>query len=98
MHMHPALTRPITFRPSPQDHVFQALEDLLPYEDFSLRLSNSDLPHLREIIRSVSYQQYRGLLSSLVRGAGAVGGTLALGLELHREARLLARGQHPLES
>ena len=35
----------------PQDHVAQPYEDLLPYEDFSLRLNNGDLPRLREILR-----------------------------------------------
>ena len=29
----------------------QPYEDLLPYEDFSLRLNNGDLPRLREILR-----------------------------------------------
>lgn len=50
-----------------QEHVFQPYEDLLPYEDFSLRLSNADLPHLREILRGVSDEQYRKLLEGVQR-------------------------------
>lgn len=34
-------------------------QDLIPYETFSIRLSNEDLPRLREILRGVSDAQYR---------------------------------------
>lgn len=37
----------------------QPYEELVPYELFSLRLSNDDLPRLREILRSVTDEQYR---------------------------------------
>ena len=50
-----------------QDHVYQPYEELLPYEDFSIRLNNQDLPHLREILRGVTDEQYRRLLDNLLR-------------------------------
>ena len=52
---------------SAQEHNYQPYEELLPYELFSLRLSNADLPHLREILRGVSDAQYRTLLENLIR-------------------------------
>lgn len=39
----------------------------IPYETFSLRLNNADLPYIREILRNVSDVQYRGLMEQLVR-------------------------------
>ncbi|EFN59690.1 hypothetical protein CHLNCDRAFT_133230 [Chlorella variabilis] len=50
-----------------QEHVFQPYEEVLPYETFSLRLSNEDLPQLRETLRSVTDEQYRELLEGVVR-------------------------------
>ncbi|KAL4856557.1 putative glycosyltransferase [Chlorella vulgaris] len=50
-----------------QEHVFQPYEDLLPYETFSLRLSNADLPKLREILRGVSNAHYKQLLAGVFR-------------------------------
>ncbi|KAL4427660.1 hypothetical protein ABPG75_001749 [Micractinium tetrahymenae] len=49
-----------------QEQVFQAYEDLLPYEAFSVRLTNQDLPMLREILRNISDAQYRGMMQQLV--------------------------------
>jgi hypothetical protein len=40
---------------------------VLPYEEFSVRLNNADLPHLREILRSITDEQYLQLLAGLVR-------------------------------
>lgn len=48
-----------------QEHVFQPYEDVLPFETFSLRLSNADLPKLREILRGVSAAQYKRLLAGV---------------------------------
>ncbi|KAL4427766.1 hypothetical protein ABPG75_001855 [Micractinium tetrahymenae] len=50
-----------------QEHVVQAFEDVLPYELFSIRLNNADLPRLREILRSVTDEQYRDLLTNVLR-------------------------------
>ncbi|KAL4427763.1 hypothetical protein ABPG75_001852 [Micractinium tetrahymenae] len=50
-----------------QDHVIHYFEDVLPFEDFSIRLNNADLPHLREILRSLTDEQYRHLLRNLLR-------------------------------
>ncbi|PSC71723.1 exportin-1-like isoform X2 [Micractinium conductrix] len=54
-----------------QEHVFLPYEDLLPYETFSLRLTNDDLAQLRDILRGVTDQQYRQLLEGVVRNAPA---------------------------
>jgi hypothetical protein len=48
-----------------QEHVFMPYEDLLPYDDFSLRLNNADLPFLREILRAISDTQYKRLLAGV---------------------------------
>ena len=40
-----------------QDHTYQPFEDILPYEDFSIRLNNGDIPHLPRVLRSVTPQQ-----------------------------------------
>lgn len=53
--------------PRPQEHTFQPYEDLLPYEAFSIRLTNSDLPRIREILRGVTEEQYAGMLRELIR-------------------------------
>ena len=63
--MPPAAVKPLC--PPVQDHVYQPYEELPPYEDFSIRLNNQDLPHLREILRGVTDEQYRRLLENLLR-------------------------------
>lgn len=50
-----------------QEHALQAQEDVLPYEAFSIRLTNDDLPHLRETLRGISDEQYRSLLEGVRR-------------------------------
>lgn len=40
---------------------------MLPYEAFSIRLTNDDLPHLRETLRGISDEQYRSLLEGVRR-------------------------------
>lgn len=50
-----------------QEHTFQPYEDLLPYPAFSIRLTNADLPLIREILRNVTDQQYRGMLLELIK-------------------------------
>ena len=62
-------------RPPQQEHVAQPFEDVLPYEAFSIRLSNDDLPLVREILRGVTDAQYRQLLE--VREGGTVGACVA---------------------
>lgn len=42
--------------------MYQTFEDVLPYEQFSVRLNNEDLPNIREILRGVTDAQYRYLL------------------------------------
>ena len=42
--------------------MFHPYEDILPYESFSLRLTNDDIPNLREILRGVTDEQYRRLV------------------------------------
>ncbi|KAL4421569.1 hypothetical protein ABPG75_010860 [Micractinium tetrahymenae] len=48
-----------------QEYVLQSHEEVLPYETFSIRLTNEDLPHLREILRGISEEQYRSLLQGV---------------------------------
>ncbi|KAL4444653.1 hypothetical protein ABPG77_002470 [Micractinium sp. CCAP 211/92] len=50
-----------------QEQVFQAYEDLLPYESFSVRLTNQDLPMLREILRNISDAQYWRMMEHLIK-------------------------------
>ena len=45
----------------------QPTEDVLPYEEFSIRLNNADLPSLREILRGISDTQYLRLVAGLMR-------------------------------
>lgn len=54
-----------------QEQVFQAYEDLLEYESFSVRLTNQDLPMLREILRNISDAQYCGMMQQLIKYRGA---------------------------
>ncbi|PSC67271.1 exostosin-like glycosyltransferase [Micractinium conductrix] len=54
-----------------QEHVFQPYEDVLPYEQFSIRLNNADLPQIREILEGVTDEQYRWLLQGVVQFAPA---------------------------
>ena len=62
-----------------QEHVFQPYEELLPYELFSLRLANSDLPHLREILRGITDEQYRKLLEGVLQYRAALSWETHLG-------------------
>lgn len=50
-----------------QEHVMHPYDDVLPYETFSLRLTNADLPELREILAGVTEEQYRGLVEGVKR-------------------------------
>lgn len=49
----------------------QPYEDVLPFEDFSLRLDNADVPILKDILRNVSDAQYRHLLTGVLHHAPA---------------------------
>lgn len=53
----PCTTLTHTCTCTPQEHVFHPFEEVLPYETFSIRLNNADLPRLREILRSVTDDQ-----------------------------------------
>ncbi|KAG2444206.1 hypothetical protein HYH02_009144 [Chlamydomonas schloesseri] len=44
-----------------QDHVYQAFEDFLPYEEFSVRLRLSEVPRLLDILRSYGAEQRAAL-------------------------------------
>ncbi len=50
-----------------QEHVYQPYEEVLPYETFSLRLSNAQLPQLPQLLRSVTQEEYRRLLEGVLR-------------------------------
>ncbi len=53
--------------PNLQDHVFQPYEDLLPYEEFSLRLPVSDIPRLKEILAAMPQQEWQRLQQGLAK-------------------------------
>jgi hypothetical protein len=60
------LATALLLTPSPphqtsQDHVFQPYDDLLPYDDFSLRLPAADVPRIREVLAAVSEKEWRRL-------------------------------------
>jgi hypothetical protein len=44
-----------------QDHIYQFLEDVLPYWKFSVRLSKDDIPNLPDLLRSISEEQIHSL-------------------------------------
>ncbi|KAG2444152.1 hypothetical protein HYH02_009091 [Chlamydomonas schloesseri] len=44
-----------------QDHVYQAFDDFLPYEEFSVRLRLSEVPRLLDILRSYGAEQRAAL-------------------------------------
>ncbi|KAG2436914.1 hypothetical protein HXX76_006433 [Chlamydomonas incerta] len=44
-----------------QDHVYQAFEDFLPYEEFSVRLRLSEVPRLLDILRTYNPEQRAAL-------------------------------------
>ena len=50
-----------------QEHVFQPYEDILPYEEFSIRLNNDDIPMLPSILRSISPQQLAALQAGVAK-------------------------------
>ncbi|KAL4444666.1 hypothetical protein ABPG77_002483 [Micractinium sp. CCAP 211/92] len=62
-----------------QEHVVQYYEDVLPYETFSIRLNNEDLPNLRELLRSVTDEQYRRLLKGVLEHRLAFSWNIAKG-------------------
>ncbi len=50
-----------------QDHIFQPVEDLLPYEEFSLRLPAADIPRIEAVLQAVSDQEWRRLHEGLAK-------------------------------
>ncbi|KAL4434417.1 hypothetical protein ABPG75_000858 [Micractinium tetrahymenae] len=54
-----------------QDHVAQPFEYELPWEAFSLRLGNADLPLLRQILHSISDGHYKQLLDGVLQYSSA---------------------------
>ncbi|KAL4519102.1 hypothetical protein Ndes2526A_g00206 [Nannochloris sp. 'desiccata'] len=50
-----------------QEHVYQPYEDILPYEEFSIRLNNEDIPRLPSILRSISPQQLAALQAGVAK-------------------------------
>jgi len=47
-----------------QEHVYQPFEDVLPYEEFSLRLNNADIHRLPDLLRAIGPER----LAALQRG------------------------------
>jgi|LauGreDrversion2_5_1035112.scaffolds.fasta_scaffold43963_2 hypothetical protein len=42
-----------------QDHVFQPFEDMIPYEEFSVRVAKRDIPNLISILRAITEEEQR---------------------------------------
>ena len=47
--------------------MFQPFEDLLRYEDFSVRLPAEDIPRIQELLQAVSDKEWKRLHNNLVR-------------------------------
>lgn len=58
-----------TFTGPPQDQVYQPYESdgVLPYSEFSLRLSKSDIPYIVPILRSVSPARLRHMRLAMAK-------------------------------
>jgi hypothetical protein len=50
-----------------QEHVYQPYEEILPYEEFSIRLNNEDLPRLPSILRSITPEQLAALQAGVAK-------------------------------
>ncbi len=50
---------PYALLPSHQDALFQPYEDLLPYDEFSVRLSLSDIPTMVDTLRTLLRRQHQ---------------------------------------
>jgi hypothetical protein len=50
-----------------QDGVYQPFEELLPYHDFSIRLSKRDVPHLLQVLAAIPDSQYLALRANLAK-------------------------------
>jgi hypothetical protein len=48
-----------------QDHVFQPYEDVIPYDDFSIRLASKDVPSIKQLLEAVSPAEWRRLHEGL---------------------------------
>ena len=53
---HPHTLPPHLLLP-PQEHVHQAFDDVLNYEEFSIRLNVADMPNLVDILKAVTPEQ-----------------------------------------
>ncbi|KAG1665073.1 hypothetical protein FOA52_012492 [Chlamydomonas sp. UWO 241] len=54
-----------------QAHTWQPFEELLPYEEFSVRISNADLPNIVPILRAYSQEQIDRMRLALAKHWGA---------------------------
>jgi hypothetical protein len=59
----PTHTHPPT-RPQ-QDHIYQPYDDVVPYEEFSIRLSAQDVPRIKQLLEAVSPAEWRRLHEGL---------------------------------
>lgn len=50
-----------------QDHVLQPFEDVLPYHEFTVRLSMKDIPNILPILRSYSSDQINAMRLAMAR-------------------------------
>lgn len=50
-----------------QDGVYQPYQDLLPYDEFSVRIPKARLPHIAEVLASISDDEYRALRAGVAK-------------------------------
>jgi hypothetical protein len=71
----------------------QPLEDVLPYEEFSLRLSKSDIPHLADILRGVTEEEQARLRLGMAKWYQAFSWWVAFLQALHISSFLLQQAR-----
>ena len=58
-----------------QDHVHQPFDDVMPYEEFSVRVEVADIPYLMDILHAIPYSKLRWGVGG--GSAGEAGGGVA---------------------
>ncbi|KAG1665066.1 hypothetical protein FOA52_012485 [Chlamydomonas sp. UWO 241] len=82
-----------------QDHTWQPFEELLPYEEFSVRISNADLPNIVPILRAYSQEQIDRMRLALAKHWGAFVWPVGQGgLAYNYTIAALKRRMHNMES
>jgi hypothetical protein len=82
-----------------QDHTWQPFEELLPYEEFSVRISNAEIPNIMPILRAYTTEQIDRMRLALAQHWGAfVWQSGQGGLAYNYTIAALKRRMHNLEA